>query len=196
MDETLLRMARSGDAYAFEQWISPYENGLYRFCLQMLRNHEDTDECIQDTMMKAFLKIDTFRADAKPSTWLYRIAYRVCIDMIRKRKPSVSLDERTDYGIAIESRVTGPYEALEKAERYRLLITAIHSLPDVYRAALSLQLQGLEYDEIARVTNVPVGTVKSRVHRARDMIKKYVYEDRELFNDYNVQTDERGRKNV
>lgn len=182
MQETfLLRRAQKGDGRAFEEWVAPYEKGVYLTCLSLTANGEDAKDCVQETMLKAYRGIGRYKGDARPQTWLYRIAYNVCMDLLRKRKPGESFEELSEAGEVFVAEGESPYERLEKKERHERLMSAIRALPEANRSALVLQLQGLSYDEIAGIMNVPEGTVKSRINRAREKIKEMLSKDGELF---------------
>jgi RNA polymerase sigma-70 factor (ECF subfamily) len=191
MDDEWLRRARNGDGYAFEMLAAPHENAVYQLCLSMMGHTADAADCAQEAFLKAFRGLRHFQGGAQFSTWMHRIAHNVCVDALRKRKPELSVEALDEEGIFFVSAASGPYEALEKRERQALLSRAFNALPEVNRAALLLHIQGLEYGDIACVTGVPEGTVKSRIHRARERLKAFLCADRELFSDSSVQDSDR-----
>lgn len=193
MDEILLCRAQKGDTDAFSEWIAPYETQVYRVCLHLTGNQEDAADCSQEAFIKAYRSIKSFRGDARPQTWLYRIAYNTCLDAMRKRRPQESLDAMEEDGAVFQDTSPQPYEQLEKKERMRVLQNALNALPEIYKSVLVLQLQGLSYAEIGQVVDISEGTVKSRVNRAKDKLKELIVSDRELFSASSVQVSERGR---
>ncbi|NLE20795.1 MAG: RNA polymerase sigma factor, partial [Clostridiales bacterium] len=123
-----------------------------------------------------------FRGDAQFSTWLYKIAVRVCLDALRKRRQTVSLDLLSESGWEVPDGAPELYEQLEKGERRRLLRDAIGQLPADFKAPQVLvDLQGLSYEEAADVLGLPLGTVKSRVYRARRILLRILSQSGELF---------------
>ena len=180
-DAFLLKRASGGDTEAFIQLVSPYEKKLYFWCLGTLKNPEDAKDCVQETLIKAFRGIGQFRSDASLSTWLYRIAYRCCVDMLRKSRPIDALPDADADAMQLTDRSPQPYEALEAKERLRLLNEAISRLPDEHRLPLLLFVQGEDYATISEVLSVKLGTVKSRISRAREHLKEILAQDMELY---------------
>ena len=150
-DEFTLRRAQKGDAQAFEMLVTPHEQMLWRVCWHYTHHQEDAADCLQEAMLKAWRAIKTYRGECSLSTWLYRIAATVCLDFLRKQKR---------------------LPPTESADHIR---AAIDSLPAEMRTAIILYaLQGFGYEEIAEVTSTSVGTVKSRINRARQKIAKFL----------------------
>ena len=123
---------RTGNrANQFIEAAAPYERPLYLTCLSMLRSRDDAEDALQETMLKAFRSYQDFRGEASLYSWLRKIAVNVCIDITRKRKNVVSIEELSDEGTEVQDNGIGPYEKLENAERMRILGTAIEELkPD------------------------------------------------------------------
>lgn len=161
---------RSADA--FERVVAPYERQVYFICLRVLGNPQDAQDCAQDAMLRAFRAFSTFRGDAAVSTWLYTIANRACTDFIRKKKVAVSYEAMVEAGWDAASDTPTPYQQLEENERKRLLVSALKQLPDEQRrAVVFVDIQGLDYSEAAQVLRCPVGTLKSRLSRARNNLR-------------------------
>lgn len=171
MDELLLRRAQKGDTAAFEQLVTPLEDMVWRTCYHYMGNVEDAKDAAQETMLKAWRAIGSYRADAALSTWLYRVAASCCTDLLRKRKarPAASLDELHEAGFdPPQSPAQQPETAVLESERRRDVRRALNDLPDDQRIALVMSaVEGHSYDEIAQVQGIAVGTVKSRINRAR-----------------------------
>ena len=174
---------RTGNrANQFIDAAAAYERPLYLTCLSMLRNRDDAEDALQETMLKAFRAYRDFRGDAQLYSWLRKIAVNVCIDMTRKRKNVVSIDEMTEEGGEVQDTAVGPYEKLEKAERMRILGLAIEELkPDARTLIILRDVQGLSYEEISDALEVPIGTVKSGLSRARNSLQKRLTVHAELF---------------
>lgn len=182
------------DADAFEQAVAPYERQVYFTCLRMMGNRQDAEDCAQEAMLKAYKNFSSFRGDSKLSTWLYTIATRCCMDVLRARKEEVSLDEMRDAGWEKADESPSSYLQLEASERKRALEKGIACLGADQRLALVLcDLQGMSYEEAAAVMDCPVGTVRSRLNRARTALKKILSSDMELFLEEERPNDERGK---
>lgn len=178
-DMTLLR-AQKGDAHAFERLVTPHEQMLWRVCWHYTHHPEDAADCLQEAMLKAWRAIRSYRGECAFSSWLYRIAATVCLDFLRKQKrlpPTESADELAEDGFAPIDNAPTPDEAVLKAESAENLRAAIDALPGDMRTVIILYaLQGLGYGEIAEVMKTSVGTVKSRLNRARQKIAAYLAE--------------------
>ena len=177
-DEFTLRRAQKGDAQAFERLVTPHEQTLWRVCWHYTHHQEDAADCLQETMLKAWRAIGQYRGDCELSTWLYRIAATVCVDFLRKRKrlpPTESADEMAETGTHPVDASPTPDEAALNAESARQLRQAIDSLPADMRTALILYaLEGQPYEAIAEITGASIGTVKSRISRARQKIAAFL----------------------
>lgn len=173
-DDHLIRQTLAGELSAFESLIDKYQNRLHHSMTQVLRNSTDAEDIVQDAFVKAFTKLSTFRGGSQFYTWLYRIAHNGAISQIRKRKPTESLDH--DSGVAaatLEGRQVSPSQRLEQQEQNQQLSAALDCLKEEYRSVLVLrEMEGLDYDAIAEILSVPVGTVRSRLHRARTQLKE------------------------
>ena len=179
-DEFTLRRAQKGDAQAFEQLVTPHEQTIWRVCWHYTHHTEDAKDCMQEAMLKAWRAIGQYRGDCALETWLYRIAATVCLDFLRRQKrlpQTESSDEMAESGIQPIDASPTPDEALLNVESSEQLRAAIDSLPGDMRTALILYaLEGRQYEEIAKVTRTSIGTVKSRISRAREKLVKFLTE--------------------
>lgn len=179
-DELTLRRAQKGDPHAFERLVMPYEQMLWRVCWHYTHHTEDARDCMQEAMLKAWRAIGRYRADCALESWLYRIASTVCLDFLRRQKrlpQTESTDEMNETGFHPVDGSPTPDEAALRAESSEQLQSAIDSLPGDMRTVLILYaLEGQPYETIAEVTGTAVGTVKSRLNRARQKIAKYLAE--------------------
>ena len=180
-DALTLQRARRGDTAAFEALVTPCEPMLWRLCWQMLGNREDARDALQEIMVKAWRALDRFDGKAAVSTWLYRIGVNHCTDLLRQRslRRVESLDSlREDRGFDPPSPAEDPAEALEHKERNAAIRQAIGQLPPDQRTALVLfALEHRSYEEIAALTGAELGTVKSRIARAREKLAGMLRED-------------------
>ncbi len=178
-DEFTLRRAQKGDAQAFEQLVTPHEQMLWRVCWHYTRHQEDAADCLQESMLKAWKAIKSYRGDCSLSSWLYRIAASVCLDFLRKQKrlpETESADEMAEEeGFTPADDSPTPDEAVIRRESADNIRAAIDSLPADMRTVIILYaLQGMPYEEIAASMQTSVGTVKSRLNRARQKIAKFL----------------------
>lgn len=179
----IIKKARTGDSAAFEELVSANEAFVYNLALRSLRSAEDAQDAAQEVFIKAWTSLGSFRGDSKFSVWLYRITGNVCTDMLRKRKGEViSLtfldDEGSETELELPDAGPSPHEALEKKERSASLMKALDSLPTDHRRVLLMRERGgMSYDEIAGELNLDIGTVKSRIFRARKKLCEILSKD-------------------
>ena len=178
LDEFTLRKAQKGDAAAFERLVTPHEQTVWRVCWHYTHHTEDARDCMQEAMLKAWRALKGYRGDCSLDTWLYRIATTVCLDFLRRQKrlpQTESADEMAEAGVQPVDASPTPDEAALRAESSEQIRAAIDSLPAEMRTVLILYaLEGRSYEEIAAVTQAAVGTVKSRLNRARQKISAFL----------------------
>lgn len=166
-DAELVARYLEGDLEAFETLMSAHEDRVFHLCLRMLRDRDAALDATQDTFLTVFRKADRYRNRAAFSTWLYRVALNTCYDHLRraKRRRTEALPDHHD-----PSDPAGE-DAYRSAELRPAIEDALAALPDEFRAAVVLvDLDGRSLDDTAEILDVPVGTVKSRVFRARRML--------------------------
>ena len=181
MDEqTLIKRAGKGDEAAFEELVRAYEKTVYNLALRMTGNREDAFDLTQTTFLKAWHAISLFQFDSKFSTWLCRIASNACIDFLRKekRRKTVSLtaldDADQSYELSVADLDADPALIAEAASERERVFAALNELPQEYRVVLSLRaIEDMTYEEIAELLELKTGTVKSRISRAREMLRRY-----------------------
>ncbi len=160
-------MALAGNGEAFATLVERYDRAVYHLAYRTLHDVEEARDVTQEAFFKAFRGLRTFRPDAKFSTWIFAITYHACCDRLNRRKHFTSdeLPERPDPSPGPEHRVI----ALDEAARLR---AAIDALPEKYRTVVTLfHLQGRQYEEIASVLGLPLGTVKTHLFRAKEQLR-------------------------
>ena len=170
-DRELVARMRVGDAEALRQVIERYQQRVFALVFGIVRDRHEVEDVAQEVFLKVFLRIHAFDGRSKFYTWLYRVAANAAKDHLKKRRrrPSVALDE--DAGIPDET--DGPRERAVVEESRRMVRQAIAALPARYREVLALrELEGMSYNEIARILKLSIGTVESRLHRARARLKR------------------------
>jgi RNA polymerase sigma-70 factor, ECF subfamily len=165
-DAQLITRHVAGDQSAFDEIVTRYERRVWAICLRMCGDVEDARDASQDAFITTLRSLGTFRGEAQLSTWLHRVAVNASLDVIRRRtrRRTESLDDTIEQA----SDAAGPDEEADRAHRAAEVHRALKRLAPDHRAVIVLHdLQGLPYPEVADALDVPVGTVKSRLHRAR-----------------------------
>lgn len=176
-ERNLIRRAKQGDVHAFAELVDNYKDKIYAFLYRMTGNREDANDLAQDVFLKVYSNLHSFDQSMRFSPWLYRIAQNLAIDFLRKKKHVVYLDEPTgednDMQWQIESPDPSPDMVVEFNDFQRSLECALASLPPMYRSVLLLRfVQELPYEDIAKITDLPLTTVKTRLHRAREALRQ------------------------
>ena len=172
-DQLLIQRVRSGQSEAFGELVSRHQRRLVRTLRTLLGSAEDALDVAQDAFLQAFLKIESFRGESAFYSWLFRIAWNAAATLKRKQRvrSSASLDAiREQSGTEPDDShpSSDPSQSLQTTEDRQLLRQALDELGEDYRTALVLkEIEGLPYEEIAELTHSPIGTVRSRIHRAR-----------------------------
>lgn len=187
-DRELVERAKRGDQEAFEQLVLDNQNKVYALALRLVNDREEAADLAQEAFVKAWQGLASFQGESSFSTWVYRLTTNLCIDYIRKQKrregvaASVSLDDETSGWAEPADRESDPQLVLEKSERGAALARGLEKLPDWQRRALVLrELSGLSYQEIGEALDIDLGTVKSRIARARLNLRKILLEDGNFF---------------
>lgn len=176
----LVKKCQKGDTRAFEQLVTIYQDRVYALSYQLTGNHADAEDLAQNVFIKAYRALPNFRNEADFGTWLHRIAVNLSINEKRKRKPDVSLDSPVqtrdgEMPRIVASDAESPEEVYENKEFRNMVREALWELSEEHRAVLVLrEMQGYAYDEIARMLDCSLGTVKSRINRARQTLKKEI----------------------
>ena len=183
-EAAIVRKVLGGDANAFETLVLEYEKNVYNIALRMTGNSEDAADMTQEAFIKAYNSRQSFRGDSKFSVWLYRIVSNVCLDFLRSknRRPTVSLsvedDDGEDAQLDVADESQSPELLLDRKLTRDSVRRGLDSLPPDYRQILLLrEIQGLSYDEIAQALSLEVGTVKSRIFRARKRLCTFLIDD-------------------
>jgi len=171
-DEELLEQSLEGDLNAFEVIVNRYKDRLYNFVVRFVGDQQTAEDIVQDTFLRAYRNRGSFQAIAKFSTWIYTIAGNLAKSELRRRKRwrFLSLGSQDERGAPLELPDPGsrPDRSTETALAEVQIEEALARLPDRYREAVILRdVEGLDYDEIAKIIGCPLGTVKSRINRGR-----------------------------
>ena len=187
-DTELINAARAGSADAFDRLVEAHYRGVYNTAYRMLSTPSAASDATQSVFLRVYEALSSFRGAASFSTWLYRITMNVCLDELRKRKNEpLSLTEEDDDGEVLGERdlpdlSDEPALTAEQRELQRLVHEAIGRLSEDFRTVIVLyDIRGLSYQEISGVLEIPLGTVKSRLNRARLALRDEIAPHAELF---------------
>jgi RNA polymerase sigma-70 factor, ECF subfamily len=179
-DTDLVARAAAGDGVCFDQLVERYHRQIANFVFRMVGNYETALDLTQEVFIKVYSSLGRYNPEFKFSTWIYKIASNTAIDYLRKQSVSVSplymvSGDDEEFELPIPAKGPNPERALERTERSAQIEEAISKLPPRYRELIVLRhVSELSYDEIAEVTALPLGTVKNRIFRAREAMRKHL----------------------
>jgi RNA polymerase sigma-70 factor (ECF subfamily) len=168
------------DRFAFDRLVAKYQDKIFNLCFRFMGNYHDANDCAQDAFVKAYRSLKKFKFQSAFSTWLYRIAVNTCknkLDSLPYRFGKVMVrlqrDNADDPPIEIKDESRSPEVEFERAERSKHIQKAINALPGDQTSVVVLRdVEGLSYDEISEITGYNLGTVKSKLFRAREELRK------------------------
>lgn len=175
-DQALIEECLNGRTAAFEELIRPYQDRLYNTLYRLLGQREEAAELLQESLLRAYRGLQSYQGEASFYTWLYRIAMNV-VSTNRRRQRAYSLDRPAQPGQGADDLPdrkddSRPGRKLELDERRAQIEAALASIPELFRVVLVLKdIEGLKYEEIAEILDVPIGTIRSRLHRARSEMR-------------------------
>jgi len=175
IEKEIIQRVLGGDKNAFEGLVLENQKNVYNLALKMTRNEEDALDLSQEAFIKAFRQLGNFRGDSRFSVWMYRLTYNLCIDFLRRKKPdanTISLDYEDSSGDVTPLEIPDirnlPEESAIRSEMRKNIKSGISELPLKHREMIVMrEITGMSYEEIAATLNINVGTVKSRLARAR-----------------------------
>ena len=171
-DHRLITQTREGDTAAFGELVLRYQDRLFNTVVRLVDNVEDSRDVVQETFLHAYQSLNSFKGDSLFFTWLYRIAVNTAISMKRKQRHVLRIQpagqEKNTIDPLDRSEENRPGRAIEMAEEERKVHEALGKLSAEHRAVLVMKdMEGMKYEEMAEILDVPVGTIRSRLHRAR-----------------------------
>lgn len=177
-DAQLIDDSLNGDSAAFGQLVRRYQDRLYNTIVHVVGCREEAEDVVQDAFVQAFVKLDTFKGNSAFYTWLYRIAFNTAISHKRRKKVEVSVDQsRERSGEEPEDSGDAPDDRLQREERVGQVRAALDLLSEEHRAILVLrEMEGCCYESISDILDLPIGTVRSRLHRARLQLRDHLQE--------------------
>lgn len=180
MDREIIDRILDGNVDDFENLIDKYEKMIYNLAYRIFNNQTDAEDMTQETFIKVYKNLDKCKGKQSIKTWVYTIGYNTCIDEIRKRKGknNISLDmdiegKEGDYSLELPSNESTPEKKFLEKEGMKEIEQAINKLNEVSKTLIFLRdIKGFSYNEISEIMNMNIGTVKSKLNRARNSLKK------------------------
>ena len=173
----LVTASKQGDQDAFAQLVQHHQRRVFNLVFRMLQQYEEANEVTQETFLAAWQGLPTFRGEARFSTWLYRIAYNCALKQLeqRKRDRAIQLEVQAEQIVASTTREQRVDAELEARARQALVHEHLANLPAKYRIVLVLRhLQDMTYEEMAEILTMPIGTIKTHLFRARNLLKERI----------------------
>ena len=183
-DHRLIAASLEGDTAAFGELVRRYQDRLYNTVYRLLDNADDAQDVVQDAFLNAYQSLEGFKGDSQFFTWLYRIAVNTAISHKRKQRLTLSIDGGRNGEGRVEpldaSDSSRPEHGLERAEEERRVQRALNRLSAEHRAVLIMKdMEGQKYEMMAEVLGVPIGTIRSRLHRARTELRELLEQEGE-----------------
>ncbi|MGB3366667.1 MAG: sigma-70 family RNA polymerase sigma factor [Acidaminobacteraceae bacterium] len=189
-EKKLIQNATNGDLKSFEELIKTYQLYAYNISLKMMGNEEDAKDTAQDALIKVYKNLKSFKGDSTFSTWLYRIVMNTCKDELRRRKNLISIDEKMEVedgeiGLQLESTSYNPVTEYERSDIKEKMQIALSKLPDNNKSVIILRdIHGYSYEEISKIEDIAIGTIKSRINRGRKLLKDII--KNEMHKEFNL----------
>lgn len=173
-----IKRVKKGDQAAYEEVVEIFQNRIYQHCFRMIGNIHEAEDLAQEVFIRAYVNIHSFDNSRNFSTWIYRIATNLTIDRLRKRKPDYYLDAEVKgtEGLNMYSQLAAserlPEDEVESLELQNYIHQEILSLPPIYRSIIILRyLEEFSLKQISEILDIPLGTVKTRIHRGRESLR-------------------------
>ncbi|MDF2676789.1 MAG: sigma-70 family polymerase sigma factor [Bacillota bacterium] len=184
----LIEQSRKGNVDAFEELIRDYKKSAYNIALRVLRNKEDAEDISQEALIKVFKNIQFFNMQSTFKVWMYRIVVNTCLDFKRKKTvDTFSIDEKIDLDNGdevfrqIEDKTNDPDSLVDKNYDSQMVNEAVNNLEDEFKTIIILRdIQGFSYSEISEILSCNIGTVKSRLYRARKSLKEIIEKEMKI----------------
>jgi len=180
-DDQIVEKIRGGAKHHYRYLVERYKDRGMTLALRILRNREEAEEALQDAFVRAFRGLDAFKGESRFGTWFYRIVYNACLSRLEKKNPAIThveWDENREFEIEEMGNSIPLLAEIEMRDLAGIVKKIIDSMPEKYAAILTLfYFQELSHDEICQIMNLPLGTVKTHLFRARAMLYKRLQND-------------------
>ncbi|WP_017754723.1 RNA polymerase sigma factor SigW [Calidifontibacillus oryziterrae] len=178
-----IKQVKKGDQNAFAEIVELFKDKVYQLCYRIVGNAHDAEDLAQEAFIRAYVNINSYDTNRKFSTWIFRIATNLSIDRLRKKKPDYFLDAEVEgtEGLTMYSQIASeeplPEESVENLEFQQWIQQEINELPVMYRSVIVLKyIEELSLKEISEILDLPIGTVKTRIHRGREALRNRLRE--------------------
>lgn len=189
-EKDLIKDILKGESEKFSYFIKEYQNEIFNLCFSIVKNRDDALDLTQETFLIAFRNLKNFRGDASFSTWIYRIAYNLSINYAKRKGIILTILDKDEDEIEfqIEDKKTSIWDEIEREERIKIVNKCLSKLKEIDRLIIELrEINNLSYEEMAQILSLPIGTIKSRLFRARERLKKEI-EKEYMKKDKNTET--------
>ena len=175
-EEELIRESLAGDSHAYGQLVERFQARLYNAMLQVVNSHDEAEDVVQESFVQAYVKLHTFQGHSKFFTWLYRIAFNNALSRQRRKRNDLSIEQSREItGSDPQDKLESPDEPLLREERVALVHRALQLLSEEHRSILVLrEMEEMSYEDIAAILTINIGTVRSRLSRARNQLKVHL----------------------
>ena len=185
-ERQLIQRAKGGDREAFNTLLAMHQRRMFAITMRMFNKHQqDAEDSLQEAMLRIYNSIGGFKEESSFSTWVYRITMNVCLDELRRRKRdhTISIETLAEGGVLIPDDREGPEMIAVRRQALRAIERAIAELPEEMRVPLVLRdIHGYSYEEISNMLGINIGTVKSRISRARKRLRETIQKNPDLYN--------------
>ncbi|WP_324824147.1 RNA polymerase sigma factor [Sinanaerobacter sp. ZZT-01] len=184
-EKELITRAKTGDETSFEQLIESCKTKAYNIAWRYMRNEQDALDALQESFIKVFRHLGKFKGESSFDTWVYRIVVNTCNDMLRKNNnlkavTTVFANDEEEVVVRLPDTGPTPWEALERKEKSQFILDCLETLqPDQKEIIILRDIHGFSYQELTEVLECSIGTVKSRINRARKRLKQIIMEHKE-----------------
>jgi len=188
-DSILIERFQNGDKGAFDALVQKHQARAYQYAFRLTRNPDDAADVVADAFVRVYRALQTFKGDSAFTTWLYRIETNCFLDMRKKKnaRPTTSLDSALNLGdgeveLQVEDHSPTAQDEAERSQRMSAVEEAVQKLPEYQKAMIIMyHAESMSYEEIAEALNLPIGTVKSRLNRARLSLRQLLEPQHEMF---------------
>lgn len=176
-EKELIKDILKGDSEKFSYFIREFQNEIFNLCFSIVKNRDDALDLTQEAFFLAYKNLKKFKGESSFSTWIYRIAYNLSINFVKKKGQILTIldKDEDEMEFQIEDTKSSVWEEIEKEERIKIVNECLNKLKDFDRLIIELrEINNLTYEELSKILSLPIGTIKSRLFRAREKLKKEI----------------------
>ncbi len=176
-EKELIKDILKGDSEKFSYFLKEFQNEIFNLCFSIVKNRDDALDLTQEAFFLAYKNLKKFKGESSFSTWIYRIAYNLSINFVKKKGQVLTIldKEEDEMEFQIEDTKSSVWEEIEKEERIKIVNECLNKLKDFDRLIIELrEINNLTYEELSKILSLPIGTIKSRLFRAREKLKKEI----------------------